>query len=46
MEKVIKNPKCYQNKIWSNTSESYNKDVWLNSGDWKLVPGPFMILMK
>ena len=19
---------------------------WLNAGDWKLVPGPFMILIK
>ena len=44
------NPKYCQNKISPNTSVSYKKTFltcfWLNAGDWKLVPGPFMILMK
>ena len=43
------NPKYYQNEIWSNTSVLY--DTFLTcfsfiAGDWKLVPGPFMVLLK
>ena len=44
------NPKSYQSEIWSNTSMVYDKYFehifFLNSGDWKLGPGPFMILSK
>ena len=36
----------YQNEIWSNTSALYDKHLWVSAGDWKLVPGPFMILLK
>ena len=40
------NPKHYQNEIWSNTSVLYDKHVKHVTGDWKIVPGPFMILLK
>ena len=28
------------------TDISFIQTFWLNDGDWKLVPGPFMILLK
>ena len=40
------NPKYYHNGIWLNTSVLYDFHVSLNGEDWKLVPGPFMILLK
>ena len=46
---IFLNPKHYQNDIWSNTSVLYDKHLycfWLNAGDGKLVPDPFMILLK
>ena len=38
-------------EIWSNTSilyyiSTFQTCFWLNAGDWKLVPGSFMILLK
>ena len=42
------NPTYYQNEIWSNTSVLYDIFLtcfWLNAGEWKLVSGPFMILL-
>ena len=40
----------YQNEISSNTSVLYEQTFlicfWFNVEDWKLVPGPFMILIK
>ena len=40
------NPKYYHNGIGLNTSVLYDFHVSLNGEDWKLVPGPFMILLK
>ena len=45
------NPKSYQNETWSNTSvlsDKYFQHVFdsMLDGDWKLVPGPFMISSK
>ena len=42
-------PKHCQNEIRSGTSVLYDKHIymfWLNSGDWKLGLGPFIILLK
>ena len=36
----------YQNEIWANTSVLYNEHLWVGAGDWKLVTGRFMILLK
>ena len=39
-----------QNRIWSNISAKYEEQffqlVLENREDWKLFPGPFMILIK
>ena len=44
----LMNPKYYQNETWSNTSVLHNKHfyqvIWLNVGDWKLVPGPLYLI--
>ena len=45
----ILNRKSYQNETRSNTSvlsDKYLTCLWLNAGDWKLVQGPFMILLE
>ena len=43
------NPKYHQNEIWSNIGilkQTFLTRFWFNAQDWKLGPGPFMILMK
>ena len=48
-KKKKKNANHYQNEAWSNTSVLYDNrflHFWLNTGDWKLVSGIFMIYLK
>ena len=44
------NPTYYQNqnsvKYYCAVWQTFLTCFWFNAGDWKLVPGPFMILLK
>ena len=45
----LSNPRHYQNEVSSNTSavwQTFLACIWFTTGDWKLIPGPFMILLK
>ena len=41
------NPKYHQNEVWSNIlKQTFLACFWFNAEGCKLVPGPFMIIMK